>query len=410
MLQHDQRLLALLERLFEIAPMPVDVVLSQCADLIGNVTAAEKVDAFLHDVDSNTLIAVGTAHTPLAQLQKSLGLDRLPIANGDPMSIVFQSGEPYLNGRCDQDPRQPRGVIDAMHIRSMLAVPIEVGGERRGVISLASPKNDAFSAGELSLMRIVAVWVASLMHRSELIELHATHARDQGRRAAAEELITVFAHDLRNLVVPISIRLQLLMLRAETDARADDVQDLQRAIAGIESMNELMNNLLDVSRIEHGLMSLDREPFDLVALVRSTAETLALPQVGVEVASYVDKLTIAADRKRLAQALQNVLSNATRHSPAHATVHVLIERTSLQARPAVKIAIIDEGPGIPAELLPTIFERYVAGAGSTGLGLGLFLARAMISAHGGSITLTSGAKSGTRCEIVLPLTAAEHDG
>lgn len=229
-----------------------------------------------------------------------------------------------------------------------------------------------------------------------------------GRRAAAEELITVFAHDLRNLVVPIAIRLQLLVERAQEARRPDDVQDLRRAMSGIESMNALMADLLDVARIEHGLMGLERESFDRVALVRANAETLALPQVAVVVDSHIERLPLAADRRRLTQALQNVLSNATKHSPPGTTVHVLIEHTTLQGRPAVKVAIVDEGPGIPAELLPRVFDRYVSGEASTGLGLGLFLARATVCAHGGSIELTSDPQRGTRCEIILPLTAANE--
>gem|GEM_PF-4054320 len=79
--QPDRRMLTLLERLFEIPPAALDVVLSRSADIITEPTPCEKVDVLLHELDSHCLVAIGTAHTELAQLQKSLGLDRLPIAN-----------------------------------------------------------------------------------------------------------------------------------------------------------------------------------------------------------------------------------------------------------------------------------------------------------------------------------------
>jgi two-component system, OmpR family, sensor kinase len=396
-------LLSLLERLFETPPTSLDQVLSRSADVIGQSLGAEKVDAFLHDAASNTLVAIGTTHTELAQLQRSLGLDRMAIANGDPMALVFETGEPYLEGHVERDERQPRGIVEAMGIRSMLAVPLHVDGSLRGVISLASRREEAFSTEDLSLLKMVSIWVGNLVHRSELMVAHAAHAREQGRRAVAEELITVLAHDLRNLLNPIVGRLTLLFERASADQREQDARDTKRALGGLMRLNELMSDLLDVARIEQGLLSLTHERVDIVALLRSVAESLALPEVDITVESYADSLPILADRTRLSQAFENVLANATKHSPRGLPVRVEIEPVRLQARPAVRVTISDDGPGIAPELLPRIFDRYVAGASSTGLGLGLYLARATLSAHGGSISMRSREPQGTRCELVLPL-------
>jgi two-component system OmpR family sensor kinase len=403
-----QRMLPLLEGLFEIAPMPVDMVLSKSADLIGEAFSSEKVDAFLHDEQTNSLVAVGTTRTELAHLQKSLGLDRLPMVNGDPMAHVFRTGEAYLEGHTERDERQPRGVVEAMAIRSMLAAPLEVGGVRRGVLSLASRRPDAYSADDLKLVRIVSAWVGNLVHRSELMQAAAEQAREQGRRAVAEELITVLAHDLRNLLAPISGRLTLLHERATQDNRAQDAHDTKRALNGLRRLNELMSDLLDVARVDQGLLALQRETVDIVQLVRATAETLAPPDIEIPIDSYVESLTILADRKRLSQAFENVLSNATKHSPRGVPVRVAIEPAKLQTQPAVKVTIVDQGPGIAPELLPRIFDRYVAGSASSGLGLGLYLARATVAAHGGMISMASNTAQGTRCEFVLPLPAADR--
>ncbi|HKU41053.1 MAG TPA: GAF domain-containing sensor histidine kinase [Polyangiales bacterium] len=398
--------LTLLERLFELTPMAVDVVLSQSSDLIGEATGAEKVDAFLYEVGTDTLVAVGTSRTPLGKLQRSLGLHRLPVANADPVARVFSTGEIYHSGHTDQDPTQPRGVIERLRLRSMAGVPLHVNGQRRGVLTLASARPDAFSDDDVTLLKMVAAWVGSLVHRSELMDAFATQASAQSRRAAAEELITILAHDLRNLLNPIATRLAVVRERARSAQREDDVADAGRALAALGRISELMGDLLDVSRLEQGALAVQYESFDIVELVRRSAQTLSLAEVSIEAHSYVDTLAILADRRRLTQALENVLSNATKHSPRGAPVHVELRPTELPEGAAVKLTIIDRGPGIPADLLPRIFDRYVSGGG-TGFGLGLYLARAIIEAHGGKIAVPSSGPKGTRCEIILPLTAAQ---
>jgi signal transduction histidine kinase len=406
--QHDRRMLTLLERLFEIPSSALDVVLSRGADFIAEATECEKVDVFLHELDSNCLVAVGTAHTEMAQVQKSLGLDRLPIANRDPMAVVFETGEPYCNGAIQDDPTQPRGVVEGMGARSMLAVPIEIGAERRGVLALTSRKLNAFAADDLSLLKIVGAWVSNLVHRAELIDSFATQTREQAKRSAAEELITVLAHDLRNLLAPVVTRLSLLQEHARELDHKEDVEHTEKALIGLKRVSELMSDLLDVARVEQGLLALNREQFDLVGLARERAAVLATPAVAIEVDSYVPELRIVADRLRLSQAFENILANATKHSPRGAPVSMELRPIRSSLGDSVRILIVDRGPGITAELLPQIFERYVRSGPRAGLGLGLYLARANIAAHGGNIEIHSTPGQGTRCEIVLPLKPVQN--
>ena len=398
----ENRLLQLLERLFALPPRQVDVVLSDCADLIAEVTGADKVDAFLHEPPTNSLVALGTSRSQVAQLQRSLGLNRLPIANGDPMAVVFTTGDPYHHGHIDRDPTQPRGVVEQLKVRSMLAVPIQVGDVRRGVLSLACREREQFNEQDLALLKVVAGWVGGLVHRSELMETFARRASEQARRETAEELITVVAHDLRNLLTPIASRLYVMSERASRADRADDVGDFNRVLTGVKRVSELMTDLLDVARIERGILSLTNTTFDVVQLVRASAEALTLPDIEVQVQSYASELTITADARRLQQAIENVISNATKHSPAGVPVVVEIEPTRTEAGEQVRIAVVDRGPGIDAELVPRIFDPYVSGGRAAGVGLGLYLARTVLSAHGGSIAIRSSAV-GTRCEIMLPV-------
>jgi len=394
--------LPILESLFEIGPASLDVVLSQCADLVSTAIECEKVDAFLYDASSESLVAVGTSHTELSALQRRVGLNRLALANGDPMSKVFETGDCYRTGHADQDPAQPRGVIDTLGVRSMAAAPIDVAGTRRGVLSLASARTDAFSEEDLSLVRIVAAWVGGLVHRAELSAAAAAAAKVDGRRAAADELVTVLAHDVRNLLHPIVARVSLMRDRADEEGRVREVEESTRALAGLGRLSAVVSDLLDVARLDSGMLGLKRERLDLVALLRVTAETLCPPDMEVRVDSYCDQLHVDADGERLRQAIENVLANAIKHSPRAATVVLTLEATKLTTHEAAKIVISDQGPGIQPELLPRIFDRFVADGRSAGLGLGLFLARAIVVAHGGTIDMHSIVGQGTRCEILLP--------
>ncbi|HKP59498.1 MAG TPA: GAF domain-containing sensor histidine kinase [Polyangiales bacterium] len=404
MITLERRVLDLLERLFALEPAPVDVVLSQSADHIADALQCEKVDVFLLDEATQTLVAVGTSRTELAQLQKSLGLHRLPLANMDPMAHVFEASEVYRHGHIDQDARQPRGIVEQMGVRSMVAVPFDVGGVRRGVLSSASRRPDAFSDEDLTLSRMVAAWIGSLAHRAELMFVFAAQASDRTRRATAEELVTVLAHDLRNLLNPLGARLALILERAKADRRVPDVSDCERCLTNVEHLGALMTDLLDVARIEQGLLSLSCQAFDLVLLVRECAGAIARPDVEVLVSSYAEPLAVVADRGRLSQAIQNVLSNAVKHSPRGAPVHVELQQTVHGGEPAVRVTVLDRGPGIPADVLPRIFERYVRAGADAGLGLGLYLARTTLAAHGGTIEVTSADARGTRCELVMPCT------
>ena len=122
----DDRLLTTLQRLLTIDAPELHAALNQASTLICEALGADKSDVFLYDAASTSLVALGTSDTPMGHRQHELGLDRMPLANGGPPVTVFQTGEPYLTGHADQDPDQPRGVIDGLGVRSQLDVPLTV--------------------------------------------------------------------------------------------------------------------------------------------------------------------------------------------------------------------------------------------------------------------------------------------
>jgi two-component system, OmpR family, sensor kinase len=106
------RLFDTLLALHGIATPELRPALTLASNLVAEALGADKVDVFLHEAESNSLVAMGTSETPMGRKQRELGLDRLPLANGGPFARVYQSGEPYLTGRAELDPTQPRGIVE----------------------------------------------------------------------------------------------------------------------------------------------------------------------------------------------------------------------------------------------------------------------------------------------------------
>jgi two-component system, OmpR family, sensor kinase len=402
--QGDPRITALFERFLELPTGNVELALSGAADIVAATLGAEKVDAFVHDSERNSLVALGTSHQALSQLQKSAGLDVLAVANGGRAVEVFETGEPYLCGAVMDDERELRGVREVLRVQSEIAVRIEVGGRRYGVLSVSSLERNRWSDRELRFTESVARWVGIVGHRAQLLAALEREAIEHGRRAAADELVTTVAHDLRNYLNPLELRLAGIGRRAQRENRADDTREIQLALRSLSRISDFIADLLDVARLDNGLFSLDRRPANLSELVTDVASTMATAAQKVQTKVSDAVITAIIDQARIRQCLENLIANALKHCPEGAVVQVAVTRERRSGSEWARLDVIDEGQGIPDELLPHIFERYVSGKGAhaTGLGLGLFLAKRIALLHGGDLTVISGPGQGARFSLTLP--------
>ena len=398
----EGRLLATLQRLLELPAIDLSSALNEASQHIVNALGCDKVDAFLFNEEKNSLVAAGTSDTPMGRKQQALGLDFLPLANGGKAVESFVTGLTFVTGHLDQEPGTLRGMVEALGIRSQIDVPLEVGGARRGILSAVSATPEFFDEHDVIFMVSVAHWVGALAHRAELIEAIRTADVEQGRRAAADEIVTVLAHDLRNHLNPLQGRLQLLRMGATRDGRERDVEHVNVALRSVKRLTLLVSDLLDVSRLDHGLFALTPVSVDVVALTKETAAALATHEIEIQV-SAPDELPVVADPDRLKQALENVVGNAIRYSPKGEPVRVEIHGEPENGERHVTVDVIDKGPGVPAEILPHVFERFAVGKGSSGLGLGLYLASRIADVHGGSLMVESAPGKGTRFRFVLPI-------
>ncbi|KYF70618.1 histidine kinase [Sorangium cellulosum] len=398
----EGRLMATLERLLELPAANLRQSLNQASELLASALGAEKIDVFLFDPSRKTMRALGTSNTPMGRLQQSLGLDIHPVANGGTIAGVFTTGDPHITGHADQVPGELPGVVHDLGVRSHIAVPLFVEGERRGVVSAQSAAPEFFCDEDLRFLGAVSHWIGAVTHRAELVEQVAAAALGQGRRQVAEELITVLAHDLRNYLSPLLSRLELLHRRAEIEGRAEDARDLDRASDSVAQLGHLISDLLDVGRLEQGLFEIVPMSLDLAALAQEIARTLGAPSVDVRVEGPPE-LMVVADRARLRQALENLVSNAIKHSPAGRWVLVKLSSELQEGIEHVHVDVIDHGAGVPPEILPRIFDRFVTGGHASGMGLGLYLASRIAAAHGGSLTVSSPPGTGATFRLSLPV-------
>jgi two-component system, OmpR family, sensor kinase len=349
-------------------------------------------------------VLLGTNDTPMGRHQRKIGMDSLPLANGGREVQVFQTGNPYWSAHAKDDPKMLLGMTEGLGVQSLIIVPLEVNGTRRGIVLAASSRQDHFFDDDLPFLKAVARWVGMVVHRAELAEQVTADAVQAARRGTAEDLTTVLAHDLGNHLTPLKGQIDLLQRKAQRDGQGSYLALIGQASAAVRRIGELIRDLLNAARLEHGLFALSIADADLVLLIQEVVQRHESEKTPIQL-HLPDQLLGAVDAGQLCQALENLLSNALRHSPGGTAVEI-----ALNQEPGVRgnwavIDVRDEGPGIPADIVNTMFSRFSKGPGSQGLGLGLYLARGIAEAHGGTLMVESTVGTGTTFRLSLPLFA-----
>jgi signal transduction histidine kinase len=222
-----------------------------------------------------------------------------------------------------------------------------------------------------------------------------------------EELTALLVHDLKGPAAGI-------MMSADMRLRSRDVSELDRELWGhvhtaAEAINRMVMNMLDIARSEDGVFTTSPAAVDVPALI-ADVQRLMLPlaksrEQRIEAIVAPDIPSLCADAEVLRRVLQNLVDNAIRHSPVRTTVR--LEATL--AGETVRIAVGDEGSGIPSELRDRIFQKYVRlgpapGTDDTfGRGLGLAFCRMAVDAHGGQIDVSDNEPRGTVFTVALPV-------
>jgi PAS domain S-box-containing protein len=221
-----------------------------------------------------------------------------------------------------------------------------------------------------------------------------------------DEFLAMLAHELRNPLAPISAAAQLLTMIQHDQTRVLKTGAIIARQVG--HMTNLINDLLDVSRVNSGMVVLDRQILTIEQVVADAVEQIRplIDQRRHQITENVGEglLTIVGDRKRLVQVVANLLQNAAKYTPEGGTIVLDVSQTSDE----VSITIKDNGIGIDAELLPQVFELFTQEKRSSdrsqgGLGLGLAIVKNLIALHGGQVNvLSDGVGQGATFIVRLP--------
>ena len=278
---------------------------------------------------------------------------------------------------------------------------------------LAAMSKLPLTANDMSFLEALANVVAAAIARARIEEqLRLAECRtveERGRSEQAEaalrerdEFISVAAHELRTPLTALQLKLQGLE-RGLAAADPRKFQRLEGAVRQTERLSRLIDRLLDVSRIAQGRLELWPEEFDLAVLVREVADDFREPAAQARAPLKLqlpEKAEGSWDRLRIEQVLVNVLSNAVKYG-AGKPVSVKLEKEEER----VRLAVHDQGIGIPAEDVSRIFGRFQRAASIHnygGLGLGLYITRHIVEAHRGTIAVASTVGEGSTFSIDLP--------
>jgi signal transduction histidine kinase len=301
----------------------------------------------------------------------------------------------------------PEGHLRAMRAigaRSYVSVPLRSRRELLGVLTFATARGSrAYDEADLRAAEDLAHRTVIAIENADLVRA----LKESDRRK--DEFLAVLSHELRNPLAPIRNAVQILHAKGPPAPElqwARDVIDRQ-----VAQMARLVEDLLDVSRINQGKIELRREPVELASVIRDAVEA-SRPLVekwghDLSVTMPPEPVVLDADPTRLAQVLANLLNNAAKFTPQGGRISLTVEREGGD----VVIRVRDNGVGIPADMLSHVFEMFRQVGPSVegtqgGLGIGLTLVQRLVAIHGGTVEATSeGAGKGSEFIVRLPVSA-----
>jgi PAS domain S-box-containing protein len=308
--------------------------------------------------------------------------------------------------RSDDITKDPRYGKNAPHhgmpeghlpVVSYLAVPvISRGGAVIGGLFFGHPDPGKFTKEHESLVSSIAAQAAIGIDNAKLYE-EAKVLNDK-----KDEFIGLASHELKTPLTSVSAYLQILH-RIETNETSKKFVD--KTMHQVKKLISLVNDLLDVSKIEAGKMQLTTEEFEIKAIVEDVIELIQQSNIDYQIIleSEVHGLKINGDPHRIEQVLINLLTNAIKYSPKANKVEVFLSNT----KDEVTIGVKDYGLGIAADKLSQIFSRFFRIEGNdpgiSGLGIGLYLTRQIIDRHNGKIWVESEPSKGSTFWVTLPI-------
>jgi signal transduction histidine kinase len=328
---------------------------------------------------------------------------------------VARTGEPELFGEVSEEFLETQ-VKDPEHRRffgelglcSVMVVPMAARGRILGAVTLASAESGRrYERDDLEMAQHLA-------RRAALAVENARLYRDaQQALRAREDFLAIASHDLRNPLAVVLMNAKLLLARVpEAQSNVSLRKGLEAIQRAAERMDRLIGDLLQAAIIEAGHLVVERQAADVAELVRQAAESMRplaeQKSLRLEIEVPPRPLCVECDRERIHQVFSNLMGNAIKFTEAGGLLRIRAEAFER----SVLFSVSDTGEGIPDEDLPHLFDRYwqAARTDRRGIGLGLFISKAIIEAHGGALSVQSQLGTGSTFTFSLPLPESEIPG
>jgi signal transduction histidine kinase/CheY-like chemotaxis protein/CHASE3 domain sensor protein len=400
--------LALARAMVEVGShLDLDTILELGVRRLREVLSAAEVVISLQAAGSVKVIRAEPMPVPVSEL---------PAAS--PGAVAIRTGKTLVADLGDEswDPAV-RGFQAEHNLASVMAVPMVSGGEPVGVVTcMREVGQEPFQRSDEQLAQIVVAPLASAVHVSSLFdELRASNAGLQRASQVKSQFLANMSHELRT---PLNAILGFSELMLDGAAEAFDESTRREFLLTIHKSGQhllgLINDVLDISKIEAGHLELRLEPLliaDVIDDVLGSVRSLATSKRIALVADAQDRGVVTADPQRLKQILLNLLSNALKFTESGGTVAVSARRMGDEMR----ISVADTGIGIEPEDCERIFEQFTqleAGRNpaQAGTGLGLALTKRLAELHGGRVWVESEPERGSTFTVALPLDAAQANG
>ena len=306
----------------------------------------------------------------------------------------------------------------ASGVRSAMAVPLQVADRRTGALSVRTYVPRHWTDSDIQTLTLLSAQIAPALEAARLYErTHAAQLQAEAAIRLRDEVLAGVSHDLAGPLARIRLYAEMIETESpnlEPIATAAQLQAWSaRIIAATSAMKVLMQELLDVARVQMGqALTLDLRQMDLVNLAQRLAGELEAAGQHVTILSSLAELDGWWDEARLSRVLSNLLDNALNYSPSGTGVDVLIDEVHETGLDMALLRVRDRGRGIPAEDLPRVFERFYRGSNvgeqTAGSGLGLAVVRQIVEQHGGTIDIDSRPGDGTTVSLRLPRAPIEH--
>jgi signal transduction histidine kinase len=297
---------------------------------------------------------------------------------------------------------------DGADIAAGVVLPLVINREAIGVLGLAKKRRSGtFARSDVELLSVLASQAAIAIQNARLFtDIRAAYENLKQLDRLKSEFVSNVSHELRAPLHTIGGFVQLLLDGKVTD-QTTQKECLETVFRQTQQLTRLIDDLLDVSRMEAGRMQLNKAPTQMHGVIQeivSELQSLAVPKRITLTDQTMERLPLVlGDAQRLGQVVRNLVHNAIKFTPENGHITVSGSSTADQ----VVIAVEDNGTGIPAEAMSHLFERFYQVDGSStrrveGTGLGLYICRQLVTAHGGSIWVDSEPGKGSTFRFSVP--------